>query len=171
MSLSPQNAVIINEYARLAFAMGDDCDEALRLIEKSVDTDPFFTVTYFDRAELYSACASQLEGEPKNEFYRLSAASLEEGLNREPNNGRRWLQLAETYIRLNETDNAVDAYEKAIATESVNFPLWQVNFTMAQWFFDEGFMDNATIFGTRALDNAPAEAVEQIQSFLAIIAD
>ncbi len=42
---------------------------------------------------------------------------------------------------------------------------------MAQWFREEGSFENAALFGTRALANAPPEAVEQIQSFLAIVAD
>jgi tetratricopeptide (TPR) repeat protein len=166
LSLSPKNSVIRNEYARLAYLLEQDCEKALTLYDKSVDVDPYFTTTFFDRAEVYMACAEQQSETERASYYRQAAESMETGLERSAGDARRWMQLAEMYVRLDETSKAIDAYQEALAIGDENLPDWQLDYTLAQWFYEEGDLDNAESFGENALASAPDDAVTVIQQFL-----
>jgi hypothetical protein len=48
-------------------------------------------------------------------------------------------------------------------------PPWQIDYTMAQWYFEEDDLVNAEIFGEKALEMAPQDAVPIIQQFLSLL--
>jgi tetratricopeptide (TPR) repeat protein len=56
LALSPNNAVVRNEYARLLYDYGD-CDRAVETIRQSAVIDPFYEQTYFLSAEILDQCA------------------------------------------------------------------------------------------------------------------
>ncbi len=169
LTLSPNNSVIINEYARLAFILEGDCEKALDLYDHSLDIDPFYASTYFDRADIYQACGDQLTEEGKLTYYEDAAESMKFGLEKQPNQPRRWLQLADIYIKLGRTDMALAAYNEASTRSSDDTPQWQIDYTMAQWFLEEQDLENAQAFGEKALLSAPDDAVSVIQQFLSVV--
>jgi len=169
LSLSPKNSVIRNEYARLAYLLEQDCEKALALYDQSVEVDPYFTVTYFDRAEVYKACAAQQPELERASYYEKAAESIKAGLERSPRDARRWMQLAEIHVRLDEPAQAIEAYNEALAIGDENLPGWQLEYSLAQWFFEEGDLDNAESFGKNALASAPEDAATIIQQFLAAL--
>ncbi len=169
LSLSPSNSVIRNEYARLAFILEQDCDRAMALYDESITRDPYYTATYFDRAEVYKACAALQAPEDQDDYYARAAESMADALDRNPGSPRHWLQLAEIYIRLGRIDKANSAYEETIKRAGDDMPPWQIDYTMAQWYFEEDDLENAGIFGEKALETAPPDAVPIIQQFLSML--
>jgi tetratricopeptide (TPR) repeat protein len=79
------------------------------------------------------------------------------------------MQLAEIHVRLDEPAQAIEAYNEALAIGDENLPGWQLEYSLAQWFFEEGDLDNAESFGKNALASAPEDAATIIQQFLAAL--
>lgn len=167
LSLSPRNAVVWNEYARLIFVLRNDCDSALSVLDQSAAADPYFGDTYFTRAEIATSCALQAAEPEQQSYFEVAVASLERGLLRHPQDTRRWLQATEMYLkRLDDPERALAVYEEARHQATAAFPLWQIDVTVAQWFLEVGDSEQARLLANRALAVAPAEAAGQIQGFL-----
>ncbi len=169
MVLSPQNAVIINEYARLLYLLNEDCERAIDIYDHSLATDPFYTATYFDAADIAKLCGDQSQDEKQEEYYQKAANYLTEALIRQPNDTRRWLQLAEIQIQLDNAEAAERAYNEAIARSDENIPDWQINLTMAQWWLAQNY-ELAEFYGELALDSAPPDAAGSVRQLLDQIA-
>jgi tetratricopeptide (TPR) repeat protein len=169
MSLSPNNAVIINEYARLSYLLAQDCEKSMALYDHSVATDPYYTSTYFDRAEIFGACAEQAAEEDRITSYARAADSLKEALNREPGDPRNWVRLADYYVRSGQTDEAVEAYKEAKERAGDAFPLWELEYQMSRRFLEVENPVLALEFAERALELAPPDArgsVEQLRQMI-----
>jgi len=172
MSLSPNNAVIINEYARLSYLLAQDCERSMALYDHSVETDPYYTSTYFDRAEIFGACAEQADGEDRDVLFARAAETLKEALGRDPKNPRNWVRLADYYVRSGQPDEAIAAYHEARDRAGDEFPIWELEYQMSRRFLDEEYRDLALEFILRALELAPPEALDTVEQFRqAIIAD
>jgi len=163
MSLSPNNAVIINEYARLSYLLAQDCEKSMELYDHSVTTDPFYTNTYFDRAEIFGACAEQAAEEDRTAAFSRAAESLKEALSRNPNNPRNWVKLADHYVRSGQADDAVAAYGEAKERAGDEFPIWELEYQLSRRFQEEGYRDLALEFVERALELAPPDALDTVQ--------
>jgi tetratricopeptide (TPR) repeat protein len=167
LTLSPNNSVIANEFARLAYVLEQDCSRSLEIYQRSQDNDPYFENTYFEQAEVLLACSGQVSEDEQVTYLEEAAASLEGGLARSSGQARQWLQLAEIYVRLGETDEALAAHAEAITREDL--PRWQIDFILAQRFLEAGDTARALEFGQNALAQAPAESVEQVQQFISAV--
>jgi tetratricopeptide (TPR) repeat protein len=172
MSLSPNNAVIINEYARLAYVLGQDCDRAIDLFERSTERDPFYAETLFERYEVLRVCGEQQEDDAERmQYLELAAESLAEGLERQDRSTQDWLQLAGLYIALDRIDDALEAYDAAVElADADELEPWRIDYTMADLFFKEGVFGRAEEFATLALDRAPTDVTAQIEQFIEEIA-
>jgi tetratricopeptide (TPR) repeat protein len=166
MTLSPQNAVIANEYARLALLLESDCDKALNLYDHSIEADPFFADTLLDRTEAYIFCADRQEEADRDPYYSAAAESLTEALNRRSGDSRRWLQLANLHILLGNKDEAEEAYLKASERAGDDLPQWQIDYTVAQWFLEAGDPDAAVTYAQLALQSAPEDTKSAVEQFL-----
>ena len=163
MSLSPNNAVIINEYGRLSFLLAQDCEKAMALYEHSIEIDPYYTNTYFDRAEIIGACAEQAADEDRQASFARAAESLAEALSRNPNNPRNWVRLADHYVRSGQPEEAIAAYEEARARAGDEFQIWELDYQMARRFLEVEDWDRALEFVEKALELVPPEAVETVE--------
>ncbi len=164
LGLSPHNSVIANEYARMAFVLQGSCEKSIRLYNYSVEVDPFFSNSYFDRADILVACADQ-EPDKSQEYLRLAATSLEQGLEYREANANRLGRLAEVYAMIGETEKALSAYQQALESGG-QVPQWQLDFTLARGFFEFGDMVRAREFAQSALAQSPDEVRAQIETFL-----
>ncbi len=166
LALSPQNSVIRNEYARLAYDLMRDCDTALALYDESAAIDPYYAVTFFARADAYVGCAANAPEEVKLDYYEQAVGSLEEGLVLNAENGRAWLQTAQIYQELGRYDEALAAYEEVRLNNDGLIPPWNLDFLIANLHLQMGDEATALALAEQALAAAPAEAAAQIQQFI-----
>jgi tetratricopeptide (TPR) repeat protein len=95
----------------------------------------------------------------------LAATSLEQGLEYRESNASRLGRLAEVYAMLGETEKALETYQEALDFDG-QVPQWQLDFTMARGFFENGDLIRAEEFARSAAALAPEEVVPQIETFL-----
>ena len=166
LKLSPQNAVIRNERARLAYAFDRDCQSSIDLYNESATVDPYYASTRFERAEIQIACAGNSEGEQQTAYYQDAIASIEEGLALDDNDPRRWTQLAQVNEQLQQYDAALDAFDQARQRANNRFPAWQTTLAMADVAQKKGEIDLAISYARESLSNAPVEQQSQVQAYL-----
>jgi cyclophilin family peptidyl-prolyl cis-trans isomerase/tetratricopeptide (TPR) repeat protein len=164
--LSPQNSVIRNEYARLAYDILGDCPQAIDLYEESVAVDPYYEITYFGRADVYVACAATADETTRLEYYNQAVFSLEEGLALSDANVRAWLQAAQLYQQLERYDEALAAYEEAGLRNQGEIPVWNLDFLIANLYRLMGDEAMALSLAEQALAAAPSDAADQIRQFI-----
>lgn len=167
LDLSPQNSVIRNEYARLAYDLKGDCAQAKEIFDRSVTIDPFYDVTYFARANVLLACAAGAdEAATRQAYYEAAVASVDEGLAREPRDPRLWLEAAQLYQQLGRFEPALAALEQVRGTATQQIPPWNVAYLEATIYRDMGDLAAARAAAGEALAQAPPEVAPQIESFL-----
>jgi tetratricopeptide (TPR) repeat protein len=164
LGLSPHHSVIANEYARMAYVLLQSCEKAIEVYNYSVEVDPFYPNSYFDRADILIACAEQ-EPDKQQDYLKLAAASLEQGLEYREANASRLGRLAEVYAMMGNVEQALDVYQEAIDFGG-NLPRWQLDFTMARGFFQNGDLVRAEEFARSAVEQAPEEVIPQIETFI-----
>jgi cyclophilin family peptidyl-prolyl cis-trans isomerase len=163
LSLSPQNSIIRNEYARLVFDLKSDCPGSLELFNESIAIDPFYAATYFGLADIYMTCVTGQSTEVQRAYLNGAAESLEAGLAINDRNVLEWMQLGEAYHKLEEYDKSVSAYEEARARSDERVPGWNVEYWMATVLLDKGDKESAEAVARQALTTAPPDAASQIQ--------
>ncbi len=170
INLSPQNSIIRNEHAGLLFELRRDCDEAIAAFDAAVRADPFYPVSYFARADIHINCAANLPEDEREESYRLALASIQEGLELDPNNARAWQQIGQIHQQLGEYEEALAAFDEA-RERNVNgrIPTWNIDYLAAFTNFQMGEQAEALRLAQQALASAPAEAAPQIEQLLAQI--
>ena len=99
----------------------------------------------------------------------LDCTNLTEALIRQSNDTRRWLQLAEIQIQLENAEAAERAHKEAIARSDENIPAWQINLSMAQWWSAQN-LDLAEFYGVLALKSAPPDAAVSVRQLMDQIA-
>lgn len=166
LALSPQNSVIRNEYARLAYDILGDCQKAIDLYDESIAIDPYYTVSYFSRADVYVACAAEANEATRLDYYGQAVASLEEGLQRDDENVRAWVQAAQLYQQLGQFEEALAAYEMVRSQNTGEIQGWNLDFLVANLYLQMNDEATALALAEQALAAAPAEAASQIQQFI-----
>ncbi len=167
LELSPQNSVIRNEYARLAFDMIKDCDLALDLYKESLEIDPYYDATYLGYADTLISCAVDMDEDEKTAAYEDAVEALNIGVEMQPNNVRAWQQIGQIQQELNNHEEAIIALEEAAARdESGQLQAWQVQYLMAISHHELGEDDAAVRSATQALGIAPPDVQPQIQQFI-----
>ena len=167
ISLSPRNSIIRNEYAGLVYELKGDCDGAIATYDEAVRADPYYPVSYFARADIHINCAASLPEDERNEGYGLALASIQEGLELDPNNVRAWQQLGQINQQLGEYDAALAAFDEARARNVNNrVPAWNIDYLAAFTNFQKGDTGEALRLAQQALALAPTEAAPQIEQLL-----
>ncbi|MCB9422426.1 MAG: O-antigen ligase family protein [Ardenticatenaceae bacterium] len=166
LTLSPHNSVIRNEYARLAYDILDDCQKSIDLYEESVAIDPYYDMSYFGRADVYVACGAKTDETTRQDYYGRALDSLQQGLALSDNNVRAWLQAAQLYQQLGRFDEALSAYEEAAARNKGEIAVWNLDFLMANLYWQKGDNTTALALAEQSLAAAPAEVSDQIRQFI-----
>ncbi|MDJ0752979.1 MAG: tetratricopeptide repeat protein [Ardenticatenaceae bacterium] len=169
IGLSPQNAIIRNEYARMVYSFFQDCEQAAELYETSATVDPFFEQTRFEQAELAAICASTASGDEQAVYFKIMLDSMIRGSELSPNQSdlaQRWLRIAQTYQQLQAYDYATQAYEAAIPFANEQEPVWRIQYFAATAYAEAGELDRAVELAEASLAAAPLEAVSQIEDFI-----
>lgn len=172
LTLSPQNSIIRNEYARLVLELRGDCDRALAIYDEAVTIDPYYVQTQLARADANILCSSGRTDAERDALFRTAADALESAMARAPGNIRAWVQLAEIYRQLGAYEQAGVAIENArLHNDPATFPEAEIDFLAAQIAAGAGNLDEARDLAERALETAGAETATQIESFLAGLGD
>jgi tetratricopeptide (TPR) repeat protein len=166
MALSPQNAIIMNEYARLNLALAKDCDRAIELYEHSAEKDPFFEVTRFELAQAYLDCSTELPDEEKKAYYQAAADSARAGLDRNGGIPNGWLLLAQSQVMLGEMEEALVSYQSALENSSQQLPPWRIDLILSERFAAVGDIARAIELAESSLGRAPENMIQQIQGYL-----
>lgn len=165
--LSPQNSIIRNEYARLAYDVLGDCPKAIDIYEESVAIDPYYEISYFGRADVYVACAAAADEATRLDYYAEATASLEEGLVLAPDNVRGWLQSAQLNQQLGQYEESLAAFEEAASRNQGEIAGWNLDFLVANLYRQMGDDETALALAEQSLAAAPADVTAQIEQFIA----
>ncbi|MCB0033211.1 MAG: hypothetical protein KDE51_04300, partial [Anaerolineales bacterium] len=177
IALSPQNAVIRNEEARMIYSFYQDCERAIDLYEQSAATDPFYYRTRFELAEIYLVCASQAEPDEREPMFDEVVGLLEEGTElalEKPGRERiqasaaiprGWLQAYQFFLDLQEGEYALRTLEQ-LRLNPGEVEAWQIDFYTANAYSVQGDLEAARAAAEASLQAAPAEAAPQIQQFI-----
>lgn len=168
LQLSPQNSVIRNEYARLAYTLKNDCDQALDIYNESIEIDPYYADTYFALTETTLACANVVEGEEQEALILQATEVLSQGLAVQPTNARGWLRLGQLYQQQAQYEQALAAYDQVrqYDTQQLAVADWNLDLLRAQVLLDSGDVAGAQALAERILTYAPAEAVPTVEALL-----
>ncbi len=167
LTLSPQNSIIRNELAAVTLDLKQDCDGALAIFDESIAIDPYFEDSYFAQANAYLTCAAQ-NGEERDLYYANAEDSLLGGLERDAQNERAWLQLAQIRQELGEYEAAIVAYENALQYDTrAQLPAWNINYFIALAYQELGETEEAVTAAQTSLSQAPPEVAGQVQQLLA----
>ena len=167
LKLSPQNSIIRNEYARLAYDLKHDCDLALSLYADSIEIDPYYEVTYLGYADTLVSCAANMEGDEKTAVYEDAVSALTTGLELTPENVLAWQQLGQVQQELGNHEGALTAFGEAIARdERGQLETWRLLYIMAISHHALGDDASAIESATQSLNQAPEEYRAQIQQYL-----
>ncbi|MFW6068539.1 MAG: O-antigen ligase family protein [Chloroflexota bacterium] len=167
LALSPQNSVIRNEYGNMLATLNSDCEAGIETYERSLEIDPYYVQTYYGLAGVYELCAAEEEGEQQTEYYRRAASLLEQSLEQNTNNaGAVLLQTAQLYQQAEAYEEAVAALQEARDVEGGQTPSYLVDFRLAGVYRDMGDTARARTLASQALEGAPPESQEEIQTFL-----
>lgn len=183
IGLSPQNAVIRNEYARMVYSFHQDCTRALELYDESITADSFYARTHFEKFEIMTLCAAELPEEERDAFYEQMFFHLEEGERlaiEKPGREREalraqiprsWAQGAQFFQSVEEWGWALAALERLRDTEypSEQIPAWNVAYQIAVVHQQLGNLDLAQAVAAEALSAAPADVQPQIEQFIATL--
>lgn len=163
LSLSPQNAVIRNEYGRLVLSLGNDCQQAVDIFTDGIRIDPYYADTRTALTQTYAICEANLSETDKQEILDAFESALEQAGN-DPN---LWLQLGQLYQEAGRFDDAVAAYDEARARATTALPAWNIDYRLATLYYSEGRLDEAQALAEQALAAAPPESSGEILTFLA----
>jgi tetratricopeptide (TPR) repeat protein len=168
LEISPQNSVIRNEYARLAFDLGRDCDLAIDIFRESLAHDPFYAATFFSFSDVLASCAEAQSVEAEaQELYQYAIESLEAGLSIEPEQARAWLLLGQINQRLTRFGDALEAFEQARQlNEQSGMATWNLDFLEAAVYREMGDISRSRAMAEQALQTAPTDIALQIEEFL-----
>lgn len=168
LSLSPQNSVIRNEYARLLLNLRQDCPGAIQIFEESVAIDPYYTETYFDLAQTYQVCAAGQAEDVQEEMTQKAAEAALGATEQRPNDPRVWVRAGQILQDLGDYEEAVAAYEQVrqLDPQGQLVTSWNLDFLLANSYAALGQMEQAIALTQNALATAPPQYTEQIQQFL-----
>ena len=168
LEISPSNSVVHNEYARLVFDLGRDCDSAIDIFRESIARDPFYADTFFSFSDVLTTCAAAQSDETEaQELYQYAIESLDAGLSIEPDQARGWLLAGQINQRLSRYEEALAAFEQArMLNEASGTATWNLDYLEADVYREMGDIAKARALAEQALQTAPADIAQQIEEFL-----
>ncbi len=171
--LSPQNAVIWNEWGSLYMQLGET-DLALEKLAHSLEIDPFYNETYALLGDFYVRQARQAVDEASK------AAAIEQAVGyftgalsrtSDDDTGGRYFYLtaiASAYTEINKLNEAIVIYQQALAYANSD-QLWRVEDTLAKIFLQLGGYENALKYANYSLNDAPEEQKAAQQQLITYI--
>jgi len=156
-TLSPQNAIIWNEWSMLyLYGLGDQTGYE-RTHQRSLEIDADFDQTWL------------ICGDANRQLGELEAAvhCYTEALRITPRSAQVWRVLGDTYIALQQWDDAIHALTKTVELQPRARDLWNIHQVLAQLYAQVGDIEQAVFHAQTALELAPEDQRASLQDLLA----
>jgi tetratricopeptide (TPR) repeat protein len=155
--LSPQNAILWNEWTMLNYYGIGDMAEYERTLNISLELDP-----EFDQTWLVCGDANRQQGD-----LEAAARCYEEALGLNPRSAQVWRMVGDTYIALQEWDKAIDALTMTVELQPRASDIWRIHQVLAQLYNQVGDNTQAVIYAQMALDLAPDDEKPDLETLKA----
>jgi len=190
VTLSPQNAILWNEWALLHLTTGN-FDAAQEKLSYSLGFDPDFDKTWTIQADLYAnqglitgaleSYYKALEISPRQVDVWLRIGDIQRGENRleeaaeayeqalelSPRRTQVWRVLGSVYAQLSRPTEAIDALQQALAVAPEASDAWDTHRMLAILYNQIGQIDTAIDHAQQALELAPEDQQPAVQQLLA----
>jgi tetratricopeptide (TPR) repeat protein len=158
-SLSPQNAILWNEWAMLYYYGLGDVAGYERTIQRSLEIDPGFEQTW-----LVCGDVNRQEGNLEE-----AAHCYEEALQLQPRASQVWRMLGDTYIALQRWEDAIGALTQTIELEPNASDIWNIHQVLARLYSQIGQQAEALWHAQEAVQLAPEDQRAMLQELVAQI--
>jgi tetratricopeptide (TPR) repeat protein len=170
--LSPNNAVIWNEWGILQASDLGNPELGLETLEHSLAIDPYYNATPAILAETYFNLSRGQEEAVRSDYLEESALLFTQAISltkdKEKHYSERYnyfFNLASVYVELDQFENAIDAFDRSFFYAKVN-QQWRPLDAMARISFEMGEIGDALSFAQNALIVAPEGQQGAIQQFI-----
>jgi len=158
-SLSPQNAILWNEWAMLYYYGLGDVAGYERTIQHSLEIDPEFEQTW-----LVCGDVNRQEGNLEE-----AARCYEEALQLNPYASQVWRMLGDTYIALQRWEDAIGALTQTVELEPSASDIWNIHQVLARLYSQIGQQAEALWHAQEAVQLAPEDQRTMLQELVAQI--
>jgi tetratricopeptide (TPR) repeat protein len=156
-TLSPQNAVLWNEWAMLYYYGLGDVAAYERTLQHSLELDP-----EFDQTWLMCGDVNRQEGRLEE-----AARCYEEALELTADIPDVWRVVGDTYITLQRWEDAIDALTQALVLQPDAEDAWNVHNVLARLYSQVGQQEQALAHASTALQLAPEDQQSMLQDLIA----
>jgi len=154
--LSPNNAILWNEWARLYHWVLRDEEGFQQTIDRSLEVDPEFDQTWLLVGDV-RAESGDLEGAA--EAYRAA-------LELKPDQPVVWSALGRIYLQLGRNEDAIEAFSRALEQAPAAGEAWDWHRLLAAAYYQAGFPEQAMAEAQLALQTAPEEQQALVMQLL-----
>jgi tetratricopeptide (TPR) repeat protein len=92
------------------------------------------------------------DGGCKADKFIRDIALLTKGLEEEPDNGRYYFYLAQSYKDIGQRQNAIETYKKRLEKSGWDEEMWYSKYMIAKCYLEEGDVGQAEVWAQKALD-------------------
>jgi tetratricopeptide (TPR) repeat protein len=191
--LSPQNAILWNEWTMLHYYGLGDVAGYERLLQHSLEIDRDFEQTWLmcgdvnsQQGKLEEAIACYTEAlrlQPGNSqvwaavgnAYRQAdqpeeaVNSYQKAIELKPRNTQFWRMLADTYIAMQQWDDAIPVLAQVVEIKPDADDVWNIHQVLAQLYVQTGQHEQALVHAQTALQLAPEDQQAALQALIAQI--
>jgi tetratricopeptide (TPR) repeat protein len=169
--LSPNNAQLWNEWARLSLFNLRDFDAARQKLDTSLALDQKFSPTYLLRAAWHLETAAGIDRATDEATWRAelesAKAELQAAIAVDPNALQAYQELTRIDIQLGDTEGAISATQKLLEKTPND---WNSLKNLAVIYSDTNRLDLARQYATQALAFAPEDQKAILQAFIQSLA-
>jgi tetratricopeptide (TPR) repeat protein len=152
-NLSPNNAVLWNEWATVYLYLKNDPDTALQRLERSLELDPIYNQTYMIMGDLYMNQQKMDE----------AAEAYEQALKISPKLSQARNVLCYIYAQQNKLDEAIACNQKLVEVTPKD---WNAYKNMAILFNQKGDLTQALQSAQAARELAPADQQASLDAYI-----
>jgi len=158
-TLSPNNAILWNEWAMLYYYGMGDVEGYERALRRSLELDPDFDQTW-----LVCGDVNRHRGNVAEAIH-----CYEEALRLRPSNSDVWRALGDTYIAAQQWEKAIHALTRTLELQPKAQDAWNVLQVIARLYSQLGQQEQALLYARQALEVAPDEQHDALEGLVAQI--
>jgi tetratricopeptide (TPR) repeat protein len=167
VSLSPNSALLWNEWAGLKLALLNDRAGALEIINRSLALDPLFESTHVLLGDYHAAAAREATSEAESAAeYALAAQAYEQAVALEPESLSPRLSLGAVYSATGQIPQAIEWFSGAVQYAPPEANLFNVYLALAELYLRDGDRPEAMQYAELALANAPEAMRPEVQKLI-----